>query len=86
MSQEVRLNPDVAGEGGREDGYSRDALGVEKHPGSASASSAARDALCTCSGSGAVWQPNRLFDFGSTAQDILCDVMLARVQAHATDK
>ena len=25
-------------------------------------------------------------DFGSTAQDILCDVMLRRVQAHATDK
>ena len=25
-------------------------------------------------------------DFGSTAQDILCDVMLRRVQAHGTDK
>jgi hypothetical protein len=78
-------SPDAAGEGGREGWYSRDALGARKHPGPASASSAARDALCKiCSGSGAVWQPHR---FWASAQDILWDVVyLAKHKAHASDK
>ena len=77
-------SPDLAGEGGREGWYSCDALGLRKHPGPASASSAARDALCKCSGSGAVWQPNRCWEF-SQGHNML-DVILARQDAHATEK
>ena len=77
-------SPDAAGQRGREVWYSRDALGVGKHPGPASASTVppgmrfAHAVAAEPCGSP--------IDFGSTAQDILSKVMFARVQAHATDK
>jgi hypothetical protein len=71
MSRVAGGSPDAAGEGGREDGYSRDALGVGKHlgplqpvhpvpPGMRLAHAVAAEPC------------DSPIDFGSTAQDILC--------------
>jgi hypothetical protein len=76
-------SPDAAGEGGREAWYSRDTLGGGQnnpiqpvHPVPPEMRFANAVAAEPCGSP---------IDFGSSAQSILCDVMLARAQAHGID-